>query len=78
MPYNLTDRLKNAWNAFTSRDPTTRYPGEFYGSAYRPDRKRSFVTNDGNKYAKSLGFRFVTVPIAMKYWMPVYQLNEMF
>lgn len=48
MPYNLTDRLKNAWNAFTSRDPTTRYPGEFYGSAYRPDRKRSFVTNDGN------------------------------
>lgn len=48
MPYNLTDRLKNAWNAFTSRDPTMRYPGEFYGSAYRPDRKRSFVTNDGN------------------------------
>lgn len=30
------------------------------------------------QYAKSLGFRFVTVPIAMKYWMPVYQLNEMF
>ena len=48
MPYNFTERLKNAWNAFTSRDPTNRVPGEFYGSAYRPDRKRSFVTNDGN------------------------------
>ena len=48
MPYNLTDRLKQAWNAFTSRDPTIRSPGDFYGSAYRPDRKRSFISNDGN------------------------------
>ena len=48
MLYNLTDRLKQAWNAFTSRDPTIRSPGDFYGSAYRPDRKRSFISNDGN------------------------------
>lgn len=44
----FTDRLKHAWNAFTSRDPTTGPSGGFYGSSYRPDRKRSFVTNDGN------------------------------
>ena len=44
----FTDRLKHAWNAFTSRDPTTGSTGGFYGSSYRPDRKRSFVTNDGN------------------------------
>lgn len=44
----FTDRLKHAWNAFTSRDPTTGPTGGFYGSSYRPDRKRSFVTNDGN------------------------------
>ncbi len=44
----IVDRFKKAWNAFTSRDPTEGFNGKFYGSAYRPDRKRSFVTNDGN------------------------------
>ena len=44
----LTERIKKAWNAFTSRDPTNGPSGGFYGSSYRPDRKRSFVTNDGN------------------------------
>lgn len=44
----IVDRFKKAWNAFTSRDPTDGFNGKFYGSAYRPDRKRSFVTNDGN------------------------------
>ena len=45
----ITDRLKSAWNAFTSRDPTTMpVSGVSYGSSYRPDRKRSYMTNDGN------------------------------
>lgn len=44
----FTERLKHAWNAFTSRDPTIGPTGGFYGSSYRPDRKRSYVTNDGN------------------------------
>ena len=45
----ITDRLKSAWNAFTSRDPTTtQISGVTYGSSYRPDRKRSYMTNDGN------------------------------
>lgn len=44
----FTERLKHAWNAFTSRDPTAGPAGGFYGSSYRPDRKRSYVTNDGN------------------------------
>lgn len=38
--YSFSDRLKHAWNAFTSRDPTPRavdYSGGFY---YRPDRNR--------------------------------------
>lgn len=50
MAVKFTDRLKQAWNAFTSRDPTTRTgpSGGFYGSSYRPDRKRSYMTNDGN------------------------------
>lgn len=30
------------------------------------------------QYAKNLGYNFVTVPEAMRYWMPVYRLNEMF
>lgn len=40
MKQNLTSRFKNAWNAFTSRDPTynTEYSGAGYG--YRPDRVR--------------------------------------
>lgn len=41
MKQNLTNRFKNAWNAFTSRDPTyttSQYLGAGYG--YRPDRVR--------------------------------------
>lgn len=41
MKQNLTNRFKNAWNAFTSRDPTytiPQYLGAGYG--YRPDRVR--------------------------------------
>ena len=36
------DRLKSAWNAFTSRDPTEDqyYPSQAYTYSYRPDRPR--------------------------------------
>lgn len=44
----ITDRLKNAWNAFTSRDPTYKQGIGSHGSSYRPDRKRAFISNDGN------------------------------
>lgn len=44
---SLIARAKNAWNAFTSRDPTER-ADYFYGSSYRPDRRVSFIANDGS------------------------------
>lgn len=54
----LSERLKNAWNVFTNRDPTEhyRYVGE--SSFYRPDRprftrgnERSIVTSVYNRIA---------------------------
>ena len=37
--YTFTDRLKHAWNAFTSRDPTPSVQPTVYGGySYRPDR----------------------------------------
>lgn len=47
MPNTFTERLRNAWNAFTSRDPT-EVPNYFYGSSYRPDRRTTFIANDGS------------------------------
>lgn len=47
MAYNLTDRIKNAWNAFKSRDPTT-YSNGYYGTTYRPDRRTSHISHDGS------------------------------
>ena len=47
MPLNLTDRVKSAWNAFTSRDPTDT-PSVYYGSSYRPDRRTNYVANDAS------------------------------
>lgn len=47
MPLNLTDRVKSAWNAFTSRDPTDT-PSVYYGSSYRPDRRTNYVSNDAS------------------------------
>lgn len=47
MPLNLTDRVKSAWNAFTSRDPTDS-TSVYYGSSYRPDRRTNYVSNDGS------------------------------
>ena len=39
--YKFSDRLKHAWNAFTSRDPTPTYQPTIYGgSTYSPDRLR--------------------------------------
>jgi HK97 family phage portal protein len=37
--YTLSDRLKHAWNAFTSRDPTPPIqPAVYGGFSYRPDK----------------------------------------
>lgn len=44
---SLITRARNAWNAFTSRDPTEQ-PDYFYGSSYRPDRRTAYITNDGS------------------------------
>ena len=39
--YTFSDRLKHAWNAFTSRDPTPVIQPTVYGGlSYRPDRLR--------------------------------------
>lgn len=49
MAYRFIDRLKYAWNAFTSRDPTeTKNISYYYGNSYRPDRRRSFVSADNS------------------------------
>lgn len=45
----FSDRLKHAWNAFTSRDPTElKNPYVDYGSAYsyRPDTRRRYVMSE--------------------------------
>ena len=43
---SFSSRLKNAWNAFFSRDPTTEFMipeiATGYSSSYRPDRKRFY------------------------------------
>lgn len=40
----FSDRLKHAWNIFTSRDPTNNY--QYYGYSYEPYRKRLTVGNE--------------------------------
>ena len=55
----FTSRLKHAWNAFMSRDPTSSCPiGSGYAAAYRPDRarftrgnERTIVTSIYNRIA---------------------------
>lgn len=61
MPESFGARLRNAWNAFTNKDPTPEYRnGAYYGSSYtyRPDRprftrgnERSIVTSVYNRIA---------------------------
>lgn len=46
MAYTITERFKNAWNAFTSRDPTAKITEYSYGSSYRPDRRYSYRSSD--------------------------------
>ena len=47
MAYRFTDKLKHAWNAFTSRDPTD-YFAYSYGSSERPDRKQIHLLSDNS------------------------------
>ena len=47
MQYTFIERIRNGWNAFTSRDPTFS-PNVYYGTSYRPDRRNSYITNDGS------------------------------
>lgn len=56
--YSFSDRLKHAWNAFTSRDPTNIQATVSGGTYYRPDRirlsrgnERSIVTSIYNRIA---------------------------
>lgn len=49
MAYRFIDRLRYAWNAFTSRDPTeTKNISYYYGNSYRPDRRRNFISADNS------------------------------
>jgi len=49
MAYRFIDRLKYAWNAFTSRDPTEKKNiSYYYGNSYRPDRRRNFFSADNS------------------------------
>lgn len=58
MDLTISSRIKKAWNAFLSRDPTERYEDFGAGSSYRPDRprlsrgnERSIVTSIVNRIA---------------------------
>ena len=59
MEVTLSSRIKNAWNAFVNRDPTTRSYNDYsMGSYYKPDRvrlsrgkERSIVTAVFNRIA---------------------------
>lgn len=58
MEINLGPRLKNAWDAFFNRDPTTYYRDGGMSYSYRPDRprltrgnERSIVTSVYNRIA---------------------------
>lgn len=58
MEFTLGSRLKHAWNAFLSREPTSYYQGLGRGYSYRPDRprltrgnERSIVTSVLNRIA---------------------------
>ena len=43
----LADRIKNSWNAFFNRDPTSLYNSySDGGSYYRPDRVRLSMGNE--------------------------------
>ena len=55
---NFISRVKNTWNAFRNRDPTTYYKEPGMGYTYRPDRvrfsrgnERSIVTSVYNRIA---------------------------
>ena len=58
MELKFGSRLKNAWNAFTNRDPTPDYRDTGFSYTYRPDRirlsrgnERSIVTSVYNRIA---------------------------
>ena len=58
MEITLGSRLKHAWNAFLSREPTSYYQSPGRGYSYRPDRprltrgnERSIVTSVFNRIA---------------------------
>ena len=58
MEQTLGSRLRNAWNAFRNRDPTSDYKDIGVGYSYRPDRirltrgnERSIVTSIYNRIA---------------------------
>lgn len=46
MELTISSRIKNAWNAFVNRDPTTLYKDYGMGSYTRPDRPRLARGND--------------------------------
>ena len=46
MEYGLTTRLKHAWNAFNSRDPTYLHQNLGISYGYRPDRPRLTRANE--------------------------------
>ena len=58
MEYTLSERFKNAWNAFTNRNINVNRNTYYYGSYSRPDRvrlsrgnERSIVTSVLNRIA---------------------------
>lgn len=48
MADSFSSRLKHAWNAFFNKDPTDDFNSRtsYYGSYYRPDRRRLTPTNE--------------------------------
>lgn len=64
---SITDRLKNAWNAFNGRDPTRSYIDYGAGSSYRPDKNytllgvgdRSIITGISTRIAMDVASKTI-------------------
>lgn len=80
--FTLGERIKNAWNAFSSRSPTSWTSSEYgYGYSYRPDRlrltrghERSIVTAIYNRIAidvAAINIRHVKLDENGRYLMDV-------
>ena len=62
---SITDRLKNAWNAFNGRDPTKKYVDYGAGSSYRPDKNYTLLGVGDRSIVTAISTR-IAIDVASK------------